>query len=38
MSTQAIGSEAVRDGLREILLGPAGLYEALRNRGRGDAA
>lgn len=38
MSTQALGSETVRDGLREILLGPAGLYEALRHRGRGHAA
>lgn len=30
MSTQALGSERVRDGLRDILLGPAQLYEALR--------
>lgn len=30
MSTQALGSEAVRAGLKEILLGPAKLYEALR--------
>lgn len=30
MSTQALGSEHVRDGLRDILLGPAQLYEALR--------
>ena len=30
MSTQALGSEAVRAGLRDVLLGPAGLYEALR--------
>ncbi|GAB3399693.1 DEAD/DEAH box helicase family protein [Massilia agilis] len=32
MSTQALGSERVRDGLRDILLGPAQLYEALRNK------
>jgi type I restriction enzyme R subunit len=30
MSTQALGSERVRDGLKDILLGPAQLYEALR--------
>ncbi len=30
MSTQALGSERVRDGLRDVLLGPAQLYEALR--------
>lgn len=30
MSTQALGSERVREGLKEILLGPAQLYEALR--------
>lgn len=33
MSTQALDSERVRNGLREILLGPAQLYEALRARG-----
>jgi type I restriction enzyme R subunit len=32
MSTQALGSERVRDGLKDILLGPARLYEALRAR------
>ncbi|CAB3804362.1 hypothetical protein LMG28138_05501 [Pararobbsia alpina] len=32
MSTQALGSERVRDGLKDILLGPAQLYEALRSR------
>ena len=32
MSTQALGSEAVRDGLRDILLGPAKLYETLRKQ------
>ena len=35
MSSQALGSERVRDGLRDILLGPAQLYEALRARGEG---
>jgi len=30
MSTQALGSEAVRDGLKDVLLGPAQLYESLR--------
>jgi type I restriction enzyme R subunit len=32
MSTQALGSPRVRDGLRDVLLGPAQLYEALRAR------
>ncbi|KVU77808.1 type I restriction endonuclease subunit R [Burkholderia ubonensis] len=32
MSKQALDSERVRDGLTEILLGPAQLYEALRVR------
>jgi len=32
MSTQAINSDKVRAGLRDILLGPAQLYEALRER------
>jgi type I restriction enzyme R subunit len=31
MSSQALGSEAVRDGLKEVLLDHAGLYEALRD-------
>jgi len=38
MSSQALESERVRDGLKDILLGPAQLYEALRARfdaGRG---
>ena len=30
MSTQALESEAVREGLKAVLLGPAQLYEALR--------
>ncbi|MBS0495480.1 MAG: hypothetical protein JSS31_16360, partial [Proteobacteria bacterium] len=33
MSRQALDSERVRAGLRSILLGPAQLYEALRQRG-----
>jgi type I restriction enzyme R subunit len=37
MSKQALGSERVRDGLKEILLGPARLYESLRERGAADA-
>lgn len=32
ISTQALGSERVREGLRDILLGPAQLYESLRAR------
>ena len=36
MSTQALGSERIRNGLKDILLGPAQLYEALRERGAGD--
>ena len=32
MSTQALGSERIRAGLKDILLGPAQLYEALRAR------
>lgn len=38
MSTQALGSERVRDGLKDILLGPAQLYEALRARSEGRGA
>jgi type I restriction enzyme R subunit len=34
MSTQALDSERVRNGLKDILLGPAQLYEALRERGQ----
>ncbi|MFC5531015.1 type I restriction endonuclease subunit R [Cohnella yongneupensis] len=33
MSKQALDSEKVRQGLKDILLGPAKLYEALRTRG-----
>jgi type I restriction enzyme R subunit len=32
MSKQALGSEKVRHGLQDILMGPAQLYEALRER------
>ena len=32
MSRQALDSERVRSGLKDILLGPAKLYEALRER------
>ena len=32
MSTQALNSDRVREGLKHILLGPARLYEALRER------
>ncbi|SHL55078.1 type I restriction endonuclease subunit R [Bradyrhizobium lablabi] len=32
MSKQAIDSERVREGLKDVLLGPAQLYEALRER------
>jgi type I restriction enzyme, R subunit len=33
MSKQALESERVRSGLKDVLLGPAQLYEALRARG-----
>lgn len=32
MSSQALNSEAVREGLKDVLLGPAKLYEALRTQ------
>lgn len=35
MSKQALNSEKVRHGIRDILLGPAKLYEALREKGMG---
>ena len=38
MSTQALGSERVREGLKETLLGPAQLYEALRARSQPPSA
>jgi type I restriction enzyme R subunit len=34
MSTQALSSETVREGLKDVLLGPAHLYESLREHGR----
>jgi type I restriction enzyme, R subunit len=33
MSKQALDCEKVRNGLKDVLLGPARLYEALRARG-----
>ncbi|MBY4793920.1 type I restriction endonuclease subunit R [Burkholderia multivorans] len=30
MSTQALGSQRIQDGIKDVLLGPAQLYEALR--------
>lgn len=33
MSKQALDSERVRSGLKDLLLGPANLYESLRSRG-----
>ena len=38
MSKQALDSVKVRDGLKDVLLGPAELYEALRMRGQGGSA
>lgn len=38
MSKQALDSERVRDGLKDILLGPAQLYEALRERSPANRA
>jgi len=32
MSQQALGSRRVQEGLRDVLLGPGRLYEALRDR------
>ena len=32
MSTQALSSETVREGLKDVLLGPAQLYETLREQ------
>jgi type I restriction enzyme R subunit len=32
MSSQALGSESIRDGMKEILLNQTGLYEELRER------
>lgn len=33
MSKQALASEKVREGLKDVLRGPGELYEALRARG-----
>ena len=38
MSKQALDSERVRDGLKDVLLGPAELYESLRSRGQADSS
>ncbi len=38
MSSQALGSAKVQAGLKDILLGPAQLYEALRERASGPAS
>ncbi len=38
MSTQALDSERIRNGLTDILLGPAQLYEALRARAQSPTA
>jgi type I restriction enzyme R subunit len=35
MSKQAIDCEKVREGLKDVLLGPAQLYEALRDKAGG---
>jgi type I restriction enzyme, R subunit len=37
MSRQALDSQRVRDGLKDVLLGPGQLYEALRERGAAPA-
>ena len=38
MSQQALNSKGVQDGLRDVLLGPGRLYEALRERGAATPA
>jgi len=38
MSKQALESESVRNGLKDVLLGPARLYESLREQSSTDAA
>jgi hypothetical protein len=35
MSTKALNSESVRDGMLEVLLRHTGLYEALREKAAG---
>lgn len=37
MSKQALESQKIRDGIKDILLGPGQLYEALRERGNAEA-
>ncbi|SIT52818.1 Type I site-specific restriction-modification system, R subunit [Mesorhizobium prunaredense] len=36
MSKQALESQKVRDGIKDVLLGPAQLYEALRDKGSAE--
>jgi type I restriction enzyme R subunit len=36
MSTQALGAEAVRSGIKDVLLGPAQLYESQREEEFGE--
>jgi type I restriction enzyme R subunit len=38
MSTQALNSETVRAGIRDVLLGPARLYESLREQSAEESA
>jgi len=38
MSTQALDSEAVRSGIKDVLLGPARLYESLREQAANNVA
>ena len=38
MSTQALSSETVRSGIKDVLLGPGGLYESLREQAVGETA
>jgi type I restriction enzyme R subunit len=35
MSRQALNSEAIREGLKDVLLNQAGLYESLRAQAAG---
>jgi type I restriction enzyme R subunit len=37
MSRQALESEKVREGLKDVLLGPGQLYEALKEKGEWGA-
>ena len=37
MSSQALNSQKIQDGLKDTLLGPAQLYEALRARSSGQS-